>query len=62
MTKHEVKDMENARQFMVEVVNEFINNAELEALSIDTQAGSLSLRKREIVRKAGFDTGANNGK
>ena len=60
MTKHQVKNMENARQFMAELVNEFINNAELEAIQIDTEAGSLSLRKRESARKIGFDTGANN--
>ncbi len=60
MTKHKARDMENARQFMAELVNEFISTAELEALSIDTQAGSLTLTKRENVRKCGFDTVANN--
>lgn len=60
MTKRQAREMENARQFMAELVNEFISNAELEALSIDTEAGALSLRKRENARKIGFDTGANN--
>ena len=49
--------MENARQFMGELISEFISNPELEALDIDTQAGHLSLCKRESVRKIGFDTG-----
>lgn len=60
MTKRKAKDMENAWQFMGELVSEFITNPELEALDIDTQAGHLSLCKRESVRKVGFDTGANN--
>lgn len=60
MTKHQARDMENARQFMAELVSEFISNPELEALSIETQAGALSLSKRENARKIGFDTGANN--
>lgn len=60
MTKRKAKDMENARQFMGELVSELISNPELEALDIDTQAGHLSLCKRESVRKVGFDTGAKN--
>ena len=57
MTKRKAKDMENARQFMGELISEFISNPELEALDIDTQAGHLSLCKRESVRQIGFDTG-----
>lgn len=57
MTKRNAKDMENARQFMGELVSEFISNPELEAMYIDTEAGYLSLCKRESVRKIGFDTG-----
>lgn len=60
MVKRKASDMEKARQFVAELVNEFISNAELEALSIDTQAGSFTLTKRENARKIGFDTGANN--
>lgn len=60
MTKRQAREMENSRQFVAELVNEFISNIELEALSIETQAGAFSLRKRESVRKVGFDTGANN--
>lgn len=52
--------MENARQFVAELVNEFINNAELEAIQIDTEAGAISLRKRDNVRKIGFDTAVHN--
>ncbi len=60
MTKREAREMENSRQFMGELISEFISNPELEALDIDTQAGHLSLCKRESVRKIGFDTGAKN--
>lgn len=60
MTKRQAREMESARQFMAELVNEFISNAELEAISIDTEAGAVSLSKRENARKIGFDAGANN--
>ncbi|MBD5131079.1 MAG: hypothetical protein HDT28_00555 [Clostridiales bacterium] len=60
MTKRQAREMENSRQFVAELVNEFISNIELESLSIETQAGAFSLRKRENVRKVGFDTGAKN--
>lgn len=60
MTKRQAREMENSRQFVEELVNEFISNTELEAIQIDTQVGSFSLRKRENVRKIGFDTGAKN--
>ncbi len=60
MNKRQVREMENARQFVAELVNEFINNAELEAIQIDTEAGAISLRKRDNVRKIGFDTAVHN--
>lgn len=60
MTKRQAIEMENARQFMAELVNEFISNAELEALSIENEAGALSLRKRENAWKIGFDAGVKN--
>lgn len=64
MTKHQIRNMENARQFMAELVNEFISNPALEMLSIDTDAGSLVLskcdNKWENARKIGFDTGEKN--
>ena len=52
--------MENARQFVAELVNEFINNAELEAIQIDTVGGAFSLRKPDNVIKMGFYTALHN--
>ncbi len=62
MSKRDAMEMENARQFMAELVNEFMSSAELFEMTVETQAGHLSLSKYENARKIGFDSAVHNDK
>lgn len=54
MSKRDAMEMENARQFMAELVNEFMSSAELFEMTVETQAGHLSLSKYDSPNKIGF--------
>ena len=58
--KNDGKSLETAREFMVELVNEFISSADLYEMSIETECGAVSLRKYDNPNKIGFK--ANGGK
>ncbi len=62
MSKRDAMEMKNARQFMAELVNEFMSSAELFEMTVETQAGYLSLSKYENARKIGFDSAVHNDK
>lgn len=62
MSKRDAMELENARQFMAELVNVFMSSAELFEMTVDTEVGAVTLCKRENMPKMGFDTELNNDK
>ena len=62
MSKRDGIELENSRKFMGELVSEFISSPELFEMTVETQAGYLSLSKYENARKIGFDSAVHNDK
>ena len=54
MSKSKAGELENSRQFMAELITEFIGSAELYEICIETESGSVSLRKYDSPQKIGF--------
>lgn len=59
-SNRKVNELENSRQFMGELVSEFISSPELYEMSVETAVGAISLRKYDNPNKIGFKQ--NGGK
>ena len=54
MNKRKATELENSRQFVAELISEFIGSAELYEMSVETAIGSFSLAKYDNPNKIGF--------